>query len=184
VADRIGASGLSPDEQQFNRVRALREGAPKAEQNRLGPLEHGLWAEMVGREYAPLGGPMVAAATPAYSVYKALRPGVGRSDASVAEVTEGLSGALRGHAGAVVDKALGLENFAPFSGSPSLSARMDDDELQNWLARKQDEGPAQPMTALERGGSPLAAALRAAAGRHPVAQAARSAQRGLSQLLR
>jgi hypothetical protein len=81
--------------QSLGVLESMREGAPKAEQDRLAPFAHRAYARQVVREN-PAQALGLAAAIPAYTASKALGITKTRSGASVEEMTQGYAGVLEG----------------------------------------------------------------------------------------
>lgn len=80
---------------EFVQMDTRRKGAPKEQQNILGPIEHGLYTEGVVTDM-PIAALPLAVYTPAYSAGKATGAIKARSDASWEEIKESYKGIGRG----------------------------------------------------------------------------------------
>lgn len=101
------------DKEAYDRWRSLlyeRRGEG-ANQEYLGPKEHGAFAESRVREH-PIYGPIEQLALiPGYTLSKLLRARSGRSSASIDEMAEGYRGVGRGMASNAADLADALRQF-------------------------------------------------------------------------
>lgn len=136
------------DPSAYNRWRELlaQRREPGAEQEVLGPFEHGAYAESRVREHPLYGVVEQLGAVPGYTLAKALRLQSGRSPASVDEMAEGYRGIGRGVAANIGDLldslSLGHQPRAakPSTGPAPLSQRMaEQGMLSSWLRRMRED---------------------------------------------
>ena len=137
------------DAAAFKRWRELSKARDEAgvDQNKLGPREHGAYAESYVREHPILGPAVQGVLIPGYTAAKALGVQRGRSRPSVEEMAAAYQGVGRGMAANAGDALSRLAGVPPpiarLPVTPPMSQGMSEEELRAFLLRHKDEEPPQ-----------------------------------------